>query len=135
MNGREDHIVLIPMRWARLVAGCIRWIEREFTEESLTAGITGSDALQVVQIGKSHPRIVMEPLQVRSIPALGQIHIGRPDPTRMAQCAVQLHKHLPLSGCAGWHWKSLKGGSRVGSRIHGIKQPRSMGRSDARDEL
>src|ERR1035437_8896215 len=119
MNGREEHIVLIPMRWARLVTGCIRWIEREFTEESLTAWISRSDVLQVVQIGTPCRCIVMKPLQVRSIPALGQIHIGRPDPARMAQCAVQLHKRTPLCGRAGWHWKSLKGGSRVGSRIHG----------------
>ena len=51
MDRREDQIVLVEQRHARLIAGGIRRVERQLGQEALARRIAGGDLLELQQVG------------------------------------------------------------------------------------
>jgi hypothetical protein len=61
-------IVLVEQRYARLIAGGIRRIKRQFGKKPFAGGITGSDLFQLDQIRAPDDGIFMDTIEVRFVP-------------------------------------------------------------------
>ena len=68
MDRRKDQIILVKQRHARLVAGRVRRIEREFGQETLPRGIAARDLFQLDQVGMPRDGILVDAFEMRFVP-------------------------------------------------------------------
>jgi hypothetical protein len=98
VDRRQDQVILVQERHARLIAGGVRRIEREFGEETFPAGIAAGDLFELDQIGPPRFRILMDAIQVRLIPEPYPLEVGRP--FGIAQVADDFDEGRPVGSSA-----------------------------------
>src|SRR6202022_2837703 len=106
VDGREDKIIFIEQRHPSLVAGRVRWVERQLREKALTRRIAARDLFELYQVGMSRFGVFVDPLQMRLIPEPGAFDIGRP--IRMADVRNRRDKHFPVATGARRAWRVAK---------------------------
>src|SRR5882757_8953098 len=65
MDRRKDQIVFVEQRYAGLITGSVRWVERQLGKKPFPGGIAGSDLLQLNQIRPAGDGILMDTVEVR----------------------------------------------------------------------
>src|SRR6202050_5715568 len=78
MDGRKDEKVLIPQRRSRFVAGRVRRIKREFTQEQLARRERGGDALERLEMAHPDASVVVARLHERAKPCNSVGDLRRP---------------------------------------------------------
>src|SRR3954449_1651204 len=78
MDCREDQVILVEERNSRLLAGRVRWIQRELGEKTFARWITACDLFELEKVGTAHYRIFVHPLEMRLIPKPSQFEVRRP---------------------------------------------------------
>src|SRR5260370_1145541 len=74
VDRREDKIILVEQRHACLVAGRVRWVERQFGEEALARWIAARDLFELDQVGAPGLGVIVDALQMRvSSPCSGPL--------------------------------------------------------------
>ena len=96
MDGREDEIILIPPRHARLIAGGVRRIERQFCQKLFARRIAGCDLFELQEIGLPHGGVFMKAFKVRLVPAPRIFHLRRPLRAPDLESLENLHERVPM---------------------------------------
>jgi len=78
VDGRQDQIVLIQQRHARLIAGRIWWIQGEFSEKAFARRISTGYLLELNEIGAANLGILVDPLEMRFVPEAGTLQVRGP---------------------------------------------------------
>ena len=78
MNGRENEIVVVEQRYAGLVAGRIRRIQRQFGQEAFARRISRRDLLELQQVRPPRFGIFVDTVEMRFVPQAGPLQIDRP---------------------------------------------------------
>ena len=92
----SDQVVLVEMRRASMVAGCVWRIEGQFGQEAFARGIAGRDLFELKQVGAPRRRVFMDAFQVRLVPEPDVFEIGRPFRRGDAQLRKHLHERRPV---------------------------------------
>src|SRR3984893_4307942 len=82
MDGRQDQIILIEQRNARLVTGRVWRIERQLRQEPFAGRITRRDLLKLHEISLPNGGVLVNPLKMWFVPPTHMFDLGRP--TRVA---------------------------------------------------
>src|SRR6185369_17094951 len=118
VNGRKDQIILVERRHTSLVAGRIRWIERELGQEPLPRGIPSCDLFQLDQVGTTDRGVLVQPLEMRFVPPTGALKFSRPAGPSCAQVANGLDEPWPVIRGARWRMRVEQRSDRIGRPRH-----------------
>ena len=124
MDRRQDQIILVEQRHARLVAGRVGRIEGDLGQETLARWIAVCNLLQLYQIGASHDGILVNAIEMRFVPKAFPLQFGRPSRAARIQVSDGLHESPPAIS-------SMRRRGCI-ARARGSDQPRpSCGRARA----
>jgi hypothetical protein len=85
VDRRQDQIVFVEQRPARLRATRIRRVEGQFGQETPATGIPEGDLLEVVEISRAGSGIIVEAIEKRLIPVAHKPDLSLPRNIRVAQ--------------------------------------------------
>ena len=85
VDRRQDQIVFVDWRPARLRTAGIRWVKGQFGQETLATGITEGDLLELVEVSGSGSRIIVKAIEQRPIPVAHKPDLPLPRSIRVAQ--------------------------------------------------
>jgi hypothetical protein len=62
MDRREDQVILVERRYARLSAALIGGVKGQFGQEPLTRSVAGGNLLKLIEISDTRCRIIVKSL-------------------------------------------------------------------------
>ena len=126
MDGREDQIILVQQRHARLIAGGIRRIEREFGEEPLAGWIARRNLFELDKVSLADRGVLMDAFEVRFVPASRVFDFGRPGRLACAKLLEGVNECVPIFA------RSRRCRNFWRARTTGLAYPPSVQESDVR---
>src|SRR5207237_2347886 len=119
--------------YAGLVAGRIGRIQRELGQEAFPRRISGSDLLELEQVGPPGLGIFMDAIEMWFIPKACTLQID--GPFRISEIAQGLDEALPIVARARRRRYARERRDRVGGLSHKIKHTLRGGRADAGQKM
>src|SRR5437660_10294012 len=133
MDGRQDEVVLVQQRHARLIAGRIRWIQGEFGEKAFTRRIPTSYLLELDEIGAANLGVFVDALKMRFVPEAGTFKVRRP--FRIPEVSDRSDEGSPVVACAGRAGQTAKCAEGVGSLRHLVEDALRGSGTDTRQQM
>ena len=96
MDCREDEIILIPQRRARLIADGVRWIERQFGQKLFAGWIGCCDLFELQKVGLPHGGVFVYTFEARLVPAPRTFHFRRPPRAPYVEPLENIHESVPV---------------------------------------
>src|SRR5262249_39372149 len=135
MNGRKDQIVLVEAWHASLVAGAIRWVEREFSQKSFAARVAGRDLPKLYEVALADGGILVDALKMRRVPATHEIEFGGPVRRPSAHKVYGINKGRPILHCGRRRREFAQCAHWVALLRHLVEDACGSGRADAGQKL
>ena len=67
MDCRQDKIIFVELRTPGVCATCVGRFERQLGQKAFTAGMAGSDLLQLFEVAGAYRCVIIKPFEVRLI--------------------------------------------------------------------